>query len=227
MSVPRLLHQFFSRSLPARPITRLIFGIFVAIVLSHLARGALSDLRWGGGEFLKILLYYLAALAGLGGFAEAIAALPVLPLLLCIGADHHRPASVSRVDQSGCTSGHSTSGRRLGHGSRALVQHRDFSRSKRSLPGVGRRHRNLLLFHRRQTHRPAAIRMVRPDCAVRSCHDADLLARWISGAAWRHWRGLRRSIRLESRHAREPGVRTDHALHLRRAADACGSFQSG
>ena len=59
MSLPRLSHQYFSTSLPARPITRLIFGLLVAILCSNLLRGSLHDARSGGGEFLKIFLYYL------------------------------------------------------------------------------------------------------------------------------------------------------------------------
>jgi hypothetical protein len=63
ISLPRLSHQFFSLHLPGRPITRLIFGLLVAIVLSHLMRGSLHDARSGGSEFLKIFLYYLLLLS--------------------------------------------------------------------------------------------------------------------------------------------------------------------
>ena len=63
ISLPRLSHQFFSLYLPARAITRLIFGLLVAIVLSHLMRGSLHNARDGGGDFLKIYLYYLLLLS--------------------------------------------------------------------------------------------------------------------------------------------------------------------
>jgi O-antigen ligase len=63
ISLPRLSHQFFSVWLPARAITRLIFGLLIAIVWSHLLRGSLHDVREGGSEFLKIFLYYLLLLS--------------------------------------------------------------------------------------------------------------------------------------------------------------------
>jgi putative inorganic carbon (hco3(-)) transporter len=61
-SVSRLLYQLSPRS-PARPITLLIIGICGSVVLSHLARGSLYDVRIGGIEFFKVLLYYLLVLA--------------------------------------------------------------------------------------------------------------------------------------------------------------------
>jgi O-antigen ligase len=62
VSLPRLAWQL-SRKSPARPMTLLIFGLCVSIVLSHLARGSLYDARVGGSEFFKLFLYYLLILS--------------------------------------------------------------------------------------------------------------------------------------------------------------------
>ena len=63
VSLPRLMHQFWSRRIAARPITQLIFGMCCMIVISHLARGSIWDARTSGGEFFKIFLYYMALLS--------------------------------------------------------------------------------------------------------------------------------------------------------------------
>ncbi|HEY1922087.1 MAG TPA: O-antigen ligase family protein [Tepidisphaeraceae bacterium] len=58
LSIPRLMRQLSSQA-PARPITQLVFGIFLSVILSHMARGSLWDIRLGGIEFFKIFIYYL------------------------------------------------------------------------------------------------------------------------------------------------------------------------
>jgi putative inorganic carbon (hco3(-)) transporter len=62
LSVPRLVRQLAPQS-RARPITQLIFGFWICIILSHLARGSLWDMRAGGVEFFKLFIYYLLILA--------------------------------------------------------------------------------------------------------------------------------------------------------------------
>ena len=63
VSLPRLMHQFWSRRIAARPITQLIFAMCCMIVISHLARGSIWDARTSGAEFFKIFLYYMALLS--------------------------------------------------------------------------------------------------------------------------------------------------------------------
>jgi len=58
LSAPRLLQQLSPQS-PARPITQLIFGLWLCILLSDLARGSLWDIRTGGVGFFKLFIYYL------------------------------------------------------------------------------------------------------------------------------------------------------------------------
>jgi putative inorganic carbon (hco3(-)) transporter len=58
LSAPRILHQVVARS-QARPITQLIFGFWLCIILSHLVRGSLWDIRTGGVEVFKHVVYYL------------------------------------------------------------------------------------------------------------------------------------------------------------------------
>lgn len=58
LSIPRLMRQLAPQS-PARPITQLIFGFWLCIILSHLVRGSLWDIRTGGLEFFKLFIYYL------------------------------------------------------------------------------------------------------------------------------------------------------------------------
>jgi putative inorganic carbon (hco3(-)) transporter len=58
LSIPRILRQFTTSS-PTRALTLLIFGIWIFIILSHLARGSLWDARISGVEFLKLFIYYL------------------------------------------------------------------------------------------------------------------------------------------------------------------------
>ena len=62
LSIPRLLGQFKPQS-RARPITQLIFAYWVCIILSHLVRGSLWDIRTGGVAFLKLFVYYLLILS--------------------------------------------------------------------------------------------------------------------------------------------------------------------
>lgn len=62
LSVPRLWRQISAGS-AARPITQLTFGVCACVVISHLARGSLSDARAGGGELFKLFIYYLLVLS--------------------------------------------------------------------------------------------------------------------------------------------------------------------
>ncbi len=59
VSAPRVLGQFTGRSLARRPVTLCVFGVWVAVVLSHLARMATIEARLEGFEFGKVILYYL------------------------------------------------------------------------------------------------------------------------------------------------------------------------
>jgi hypothetical protein len=58
LSIPRMSRQLSRRS-AVRPITQLIFGLWLCILLSHLVRGSLWDIRHGGVEFFKLFIYYL------------------------------------------------------------------------------------------------------------------------------------------------------------------------
>jgi putative inorganic carbon (hco3(-)) transporter len=62
VSVSRLIHHLSAAS-PANAITRLILGVLAAAIVSQLVRGSLYDVRTGGFEFFKIVVYYLLILA--------------------------------------------------------------------------------------------------------------------------------------------------------------------
>jgi hypothetical protein len=58
LSPARLFRQLGPES-QARSMTQLIFGFWLCILLSQLARGSLWDVRTGGLEFFKVFIYYL------------------------------------------------------------------------------------------------------------------------------------------------------------------------
>src|SRR5262245_46331381 len=58
-SLSSILEQFSLRSLELRPITLCMFGLLVAVVLSHLYQGNIEGAYEQGLTFLKILIYYL------------------------------------------------------------------------------------------------------------------------------------------------------------------------
>ncbi len=64
-SYPAVISQLNIRSLAERPVTLGVVGLLAAIVLSHLQFGSIYDARMSGGEFGKILLYYLLLLCNL------------------------------------------------------------------------------------------------------------------------------------------------------------------
>jgi putative inorganic carbon (HCO3(-)) transporter len=79
LSIPRLIRQLTSQS-PARPITQLIFGFWICVITSHLVRGSLWDIRTGGVEILKHLIYYLLIVS----WVDSPARLRQFMLCLCI-----------------------------------------------------------------------------------------------------------------------------------------------
>jgi putative inorganic carbon (hco3(-)) transporter len=79
LSAPRLLRQFSPQS-PARPITQLIFGVWLCVILSHLVRGSLWDIRTGGVEFFKLFIYYLLIVS----WVDSPARLRQFMLCLCV-----------------------------------------------------------------------------------------------------------------------------------------------
>ena len=79
LSAPRILHQLFARS-QARPITQLIFGFWLCIILSHLVRGSLWDIRTGGVEVFKHVVYYLLIVS----WVDSPARLRRFMLCLCV-----------------------------------------------------------------------------------------------------------------------------------------------
>jgi putative inorganic carbon (hco3(-)) transporter len=97
LSVPRLLWQICRQS-PARPITLLIFAVFVSIVLSHLARGSLYDARVGGMDFLKLFVYYLLILSWVDSPAN------MRRFMLCLCTFTLAQAIVGSLEYNGCIS---------------------------------------------------------------------------------------------------------------------------
>ncbi len=79
LSAPRLLQQLSSRS-AVRPITQLIFGLWLCILLSHLVRGSLWDIRTGGVDFFKLFIYYLLIVS----WVDSPARLRQFMLCLCV-----------------------------------------------------------------------------------------------------------------------------------------------
>jgi O-antigen ligase len=62
-SAPKLLNQLSLRSLRVRPITVCVLGLFVAVVLSHLAHLRTSEAATTAEEFSKCALLYLLVVA--------------------------------------------------------------------------------------------------------------------------------------------------------------------
>src|SRR5262245_22745546 len=62
-SATGVLQQLTTQSLAGRPITVCVLGLLVAVVLSHLSHGMLSEAGTFGVLFLKIVLYYLLLVA--------------------------------------------------------------------------------------------------------------------------------------------------------------------
>src|SRR5262249_11715338 len=60
-----ILGQFTPAALAASPITTCVLGFLVAIVLSHLANGAVREAIASGMMFVKVALYYLLLVANL------------------------------------------------------------------------------------------------------------------------------------------------------------------
>src|SRR5260221_9173373 len=63
VSATALLPQLSPQSLSRRPITVAVLGLLVAVVLSQVARGSLSEALVHGITFFKIVLYYLLLVA--------------------------------------------------------------------------------------------------------------------------------------------------------------------
>jgi hypothetical protein len=59
VSLPQVLDYFLRRPLVEQPITLGVFGILLAVVLSHLANGALELAASTGYEFAKVVVYYV------------------------------------------------------------------------------------------------------------------------------------------------------------------------
>lgn len=58
-SFPVVLEQLSTKALEERPITVCVLGVFLAIVLSHLARLDFAKVAFTGMDFAKVVLYYL------------------------------------------------------------------------------------------------------------------------------------------------------------------------
>jgi O-antigen ligase len=58
-SFPAVLEQFRAKSLEDRPVTVCLLGLFLAIILSHLAQLDLANAWFFGLDFLKVVLYYM------------------------------------------------------------------------------------------------------------------------------------------------------------------------
>lgn len=63
VAYPRVLDQFTRDALVSRPITVCVVGLWLAVVLSHLARLSMFEARDVGFEFGKVVLYYLLLVA--------------------------------------------------------------------------------------------------------------------------------------------------------------------
>jgi hypothetical protein len=63
VAYPRLLDQFTREALISRPVTVCVVGVWVAAVVSHLARLNAFDAREIGFEVGKVILYYLLLMA--------------------------------------------------------------------------------------------------------------------------------------------------------------------
>jgi putative inorganic carbon (hco3(-)) transporter len=122
MSIPRLVRQF-TQPTPARPITLLIFAFFGFIVLSHLARGSLYDIRLGGAEFLKVFLYYLLILSWVNSAAN------MRRFMLCVCVCAVAQAVVGSLEYNACIS----------LSTLRAIEQRDFSEGDyvRRLCGIG------------------------------------------------------------------------------------------
>jgi hypothetical protein len=58
-SMTSILDQFSLKSLENRPITLCVFGLLLAVVISHLAQGNADKAAMTGFEFAKAIVYYL------------------------------------------------------------------------------------------------------------------------------------------------------------------------
>ena len=58
-SFPAVLEQFRAKSLEARPVTVCVVGLFLAMILSHLAQLDLVNAGVYAVDFFKVLLYYM------------------------------------------------------------------------------------------------------------------------------------------------------------------------
>jgi O-antigen ligase len=63
VAYPRVFDQFTRDALVSRPITVCVVGMWVTVVLSHLARMNMFDARETGFAFGKVVLYYLLLMA--------------------------------------------------------------------------------------------------------------------------------------------------------------------
>jgi O-antigen ligase len=59
LSIPAVLEQFTAKSLELRPVTLCVLGVFLAILLSHLAQLDFAKLYENGILFGKIVVYYV------------------------------------------------------------------------------------------------------------------------------------------------------------------------
>jgi O-antigen ligase len=59
LSIPAVLEQFTAKSLELRPVTLCVLGVFLAILLSHLAQLDFEKLYENGILFGKIIVYYI------------------------------------------------------------------------------------------------------------------------------------------------------------------------
>jgi hypothetical protein len=63
VSLPRVLPLLRVRSLAEQPITICMFGLLLAVILSHLTHGYLWGARKAGMDFVKVVIYYLLLVA--------------------------------------------------------------------------------------------------------------------------------------------------------------------
>ncbi len=58
-SFPAVLQQFTAKSLEDRPVTVCVLGLFLAMILSHLAALDFANAAFFGFQFFKVVLYYM------------------------------------------------------------------------------------------------------------------------------------------------------------------------
>ena len=86
LSFPAVIGQLTGRSLRANPISACVVGLLLAVVFSHLSHLNLTLARWGGYDFLKIVLYYLVTVAVVNSPARLCRFLPCLVGLVTLVA---------------------------------------------------------------------------------------------------------------------------------------------